>query len=414
MKQWITTLSFLLGILVVHFVELPWIVYIPVAAVGFILFLLHHWHKANPWIMFVWNVCMFGAMYGSIRTQIHVYAADDEEPSPVERISEKARDYSRTCLMKCGIAEEDVAVLNAMLLGNRKDLTKEQKLQFRNAGAQHLLALSGLHLGIFIGALSFLFLKRARFTRWRWFVLTGCLSLLWGYCFLAGMPQSLLRAMLMTTLFYFSLFRTHESRGSLNLINTLLLMLIIDPFCVFDIGTQLSFSAVGAIVWLYPILERIIPYQIFPSNRLGELMRRVWQLFMVSVTAWLGTMPLCLYYFHQFQPWQPLSSVILVPLTSLLLYLALLLMILCVLGLWFVAIPFAKVVALCMQAEYGVLDFAGELPVSTLHCPHIHLGHICLLYLLFFIMGVSIQAPKKVQYVGGLALLFVLVLLFLV
>ena len=305
----------------------------------------------------------------------------------------------------------DLAVLNAMLLGRRADLGKQEVLRFRQAGAQHLLALSGLHLGIFIGIFSFLVLKRARFSRYRWLVLAAVLSLLWAYCLVAGMPQSLLRAMLMASFYYVAAFCDRKVEGSVLLANTLLVMLLIDPLALFDVGTQLSFAAVGSLVWLYPQLDSVFPYEAFPKNRKGVMLRRIWQMLMVSLSAWIGTFPLCAYYFHQFQPWQPLVSLFLIPATAVLLYTALFLLLLCLSNAWFLAVPFGKVVSWWITLENAMLDLAGKLPCSTMSCPAIRWEHVCLLYLLFLFVGVGMQASRKVQLYAFLSILFVLLLL---
>ncbi len=406
MIQWATSISFSLGIWLasMHWIPLEWML----IALAFGLFLLaiqFKW-KGFPRFTFVWNVVLLGSIWFTFRTQIKEHDSSETSSSWITDISHKASDYASGALRESGMDEENVAVLNAMLLGNRKALTIEQKKRFRSAGVQHLLALSGLHLGIFIGLFSFIYLRRARNSPYRWSILFLTLVVLWGYCFVAGMPQSLLRAMLMTTLYYIGLFRSNESWSDINLSNTLLIMLLLDPSSLFDIGTQLSFVAVGALIWLYPVLSGILPQSSFPKGYLGSALYRLWQLFAVSVSAWMGTLPLILLYFHQFQLWQPIASVILVPMTTLLLYMALVLMILCLVGIWFIAKPLSMLVSAFMGVENKVLEFAGALPWSTMRCVSIHPGHVAILYLVFFMMAVCVRSPRKVQLYGFPALLF--------
>lgn len=411
MLQWITVLCLVLGILMAKLVSLP-LVYLCVAFVPGLIMLAYQYRcRGRMWVPLVWNVTLVGAIWFTLRQQMAEQATGDDSPSFVQSLSSQASDHARRSLLESGVSESGVAVLNAMLLGNRGSLTYEQKARYRNAGAQHLLALSGLHLGIFISVLSFILLRRVRYTRWRWPVLLATLSLLWCYCLVAGMPQSLLRAMLMTTLFYLSLSYASESQGSINLANTLLLMLLIDPASLFDIGTQLSFTAVAALIWLYPLFSGIFPAEVFPHNRMGVFLRRFMGLFMVSLAAWLGTMPLCLYYFHQFQPWQPFVGVVLVPLTTLLLYTALLLLVLCILGFCFLTFFLAKGVTLLMLVQNTILDGASALPFSTVSCPGIHLGHIALLYALLFVLWLSLRATAKVQRYCLLEMLLIIFLL---
>ncbi len=413
MRQWVTSAGFALGVFFAATLSLSWVAMSVALAVGCVLLFLDVRRKGNLWMSLVWNVVLAGAMWCTLRQGMHERWGEDGTPSMVERLSRKASSVSRESLMACGMSEEHVSVLNAMLAGDRKSLSAEQKYRFRGAGVQHLLALSGLHLGIFLALFSFLWLRRVRFTRWRWPVLWATMVLLWGYCFLAGMPQSLLRSVLMATLYYMALFRTEESHMGINLAHTMLLMLLIDPMCLFDVGTQLSFSAVAALTWLYPILDSMIPFSPFPADWRERWCKRVWRLFLVSLTAWLGTMPLCLFYFHQFQPWQPLVSVLLVPMTTLLLYLAVVLLLLGLCGLFLLSRPLAWLVGGYMDAENWILDVAGRLPGSTLFCPDIHWGHVVLFYLLLFLLGVGISSPRKVLlWTFPAVLLVFLVLLF--
>ncbi|GEM_PF-6589804 len=414
MLQWVTVISLAVGIATASLFHLSWSWMLVALSLGFVMLLLQFWRKGSPWFTLGFNVILVGAMWCTMRQQMTEQRIADDSPTLVVRFSKRSSDYVRKCLLDSGLSEENVAVLNAMLLGDREPLTQEQKMRFRGAGVQHLLALSGLHLGIFIAILSFLFLRRARFSRWRWPILIASLILLWSYCLMAGMPQSLLRAMLMTTLFYLNLFATSRSHGSITLANTLLLMLLLDPMSLFDIGTQLSFAAVGALIWLCPVISEIVPYYSFPTSRMGSFLRRLWQLSAVSLSAWFGTMPLCLLYFHQFQPWQPLVSIILVPMTTILLYLGLALLFFCLVNIELVSHSLSFALNWFMGLENAMLDFAGMLPGSTMRVPEIHIGHVLLLYILIFVMGVGMQATRKVQYYCLLEIVGILVLLCLV
>lgn len=396
MLQWFTALSFMAGVVIGYAGLLSWRVLVVSLVVGLLLFCLMRGRRVGYLqCVFVFNVTLLGALWYHVRTGGQENK-DDKEESFVSKVSQRASGYAKTCLMESGLRESDVVVLNAMLLGNRKDLPREEKLRFRNAGVQHLLALSGLHLGILIVMLSFLYLRRARFSRWRWHILVPTLLLLWGYCVLAGMPQSLLRAMLMTTLYFVSLYRSSQSHTDITFANTLFLMLLIDPLSLFDIGAQLSFAAVAALIWISPEVCAIFPSQSFPDSHLGKFLHRLWQLFGVSLSAWLGTMPLCLFYFQQFQPWQPLVSVVLVPLASILLYIAVLLLLAAVTHLHILALPLAKVVSYVMILLNTLLDEAGRLPCATVKYKGFSVPEVIVFYLILIAMRVGLQGSFKV------------------
>lgn len=391
---------------------LSWPVLAFAFASGLLMLGLQFKGRGNPWVFLVWNVVVAGAIWGAVRMQYQEPGGRDDSESWVSIVSRHSSDFAHDRLSRSGLEERHVKVLNAMLLGNRKALDQEQKLRFRGAGVQHLLALSGLHLGIFIALLSYVYLRRARFSRWRWPALVATLALLWGYCLVAGMPQSLLRAMLMATLYYISLFSEGRAESSVNLANTLLIMLLIDPMALFDIGTQLSFSAVAALIWVYPSLRAIVPDTAWGDSRGMAQVRSLWSLLMVSVAAWLGTFPLCLFYFHQFQPWQPVVSVLLVPMTMLLLYAALFLFMISSVGLWLLARPLAIAVGWYMEGENAVLDYAAQLPYSTIVCQDIHLGHVALLYLILGILSTALRSTRKIMLLSIPVMVVVFFLLF--
>lgn len=414
MLQWVTAICFSLGVGVASYGILPWPILALGLVVGVLLLVLRFRLRGNFWCSLVVNVFFAGATWFTLRQALAAESNQSEQQTWIESISHSVSDFATERLVQSGVKEENVAVVGAMLLGNRKALSYEQKARFRSAGVQHLLAMSGLHIGIIIGVFSFLFLQRVRYTRWRWPVLLLTLSLLWGYCVVAGMPQSLLRAMLMATLYYLTLFGRGKSQNSINLAHTLLLMLLIDPLCLFDIGTQLSFVAVGALIWLFPAIASIFPVSWFPDGRLGTCLHKVWQLFVVSLAACLGTLPLCMYYFHQFQPWQPLVSVVLVPLTTVFLYMALVLLLFSFTGLWFLAGPIATAINAFLGVENYLLDRAGMLPFGTMTCPSVHWGHVILFYLLYAILLIGVKAPMKARIYAVPSLLFVLLVLYFI
>lgn len=415
--QWITLLSFAFGILLASMIHLPMFWLIVALAVGFLAqFLYRYVHVlSNPWYTFAWNVAVMGAIWFNVRAEYSFSDSSGEEKSFIEAVSQRTASYARDCLVRGGVSEDDATVLGAMLLGDRKSLSREQKMRFREAGVQHLLALSGLHLGIFIGVFSFLFLRRARISRRKWTILFAVLAVLWTYCVVAGMPRSLLRAMIMASLYYLSYFAYSYSRVDVNLATTALIMLLIDPSALFDVGTLLSFSAVGALIWLYPILKSIAYYDpAVKHTRVKRIAYRVWQLACISFAAWLGTMPLCLYFFHQFQPWQPIASILLVPMTTLLLYIAAVFLVLCLLHCWLLASPLALLLTWYMKVENAVLDAAGALPGSTIYRSDMHFGHVLLLYLLFCAMAIGLEGTMKVKWMSLFVMLFTLLVLFLV
>ena len=203
---------------------------------------------------------------------------------------------------------DDYSILAAMTLGDKSAVSREQKEQFSVAGTSHLLALSGLHLGIIYMLLSFLFRSR----RWQLVNQLLIVSSIWVFVLLVGMPSSVVRAAVMITI-YAVVSLLNRSKTPINtLALTAILMLISNPYALFDVGFQLSFSAVLAILLFMPLFNSLftLPFWLSP----------LWKTTAVTVAAQLGTAPLVAYYFGRFSVWFLLANYLAIPLATLILY----------------------------------------------------------------------------------------------
>ena len=214
-------------------------------------------------------------------------------------------------------AQEDYSILSAMVLGDKSGVSKEQKEQFSVAGTSHLLALSGLHLGIIYMLLSSLFRSR----RWQTVNQVLIVVAVWAFVLLVGMPSSVIRAAVMITTL--ALVRV-LNRGAVPL-NSLalaaLIMLMVNPYSLFDIGFQLSFCAVLAILLFTPLIDSLFTTRLSPlTTHLSRLTKSLLSLTTVSIAAQIGTAPLIAYYFGRFSVWFLLANYVAIPLATLILY----------------------------------------------------------------------------------------------
>lgn len=212
---------------------------------------------------------------------------------------------------KAGLQGEELAVVSALTLGDKSELTKELRDVYSMAGASHLLALSGLHLGILLSLFNLFFLRRLRYNRWYFPGVVGAFLFIWGYTFLAGLPASLVRAASM-----YSLLLAATALGrrtlSLNLLSlAVFMMLLVNPAYLSDVGFQLSCVAMMALLTLAPRLSGLY------RTRFRGL-RTVWHTFTAGVAAQAGTAPLIAFYFHLFTPWAPVAGLAALPLTTFL------------------------------------------------------------------------------------------------
>ena len=195
---------------------------------------------------------------------------------------------------KLGFDGDELAVLSALTVGDKDKLSDDIIETYSVSGASHVLALSGLHIGFLY--ILFWYLFRLFWMRWRWLkpcLLLVIVALLWGFAFITGLSSTVVRSVVMFSLLTLSSMQ-HERPLTLNtLAATAFLMLVCRPFWLFDLGFQLSFLAVMAIVIIQPKL-----YALWPVKH--RLLRYLWGLVTVSVSAQLVTAPLILLCFSRF------------------------------------------------------------------------------------------------------------------
>jgi competence protein ComEC len=204
------------------------------------------------------------------------------------------------------------AVLSAITLGYKSELDRQIRRSFSDAGAMHLLAVSGLHVGMVWWILDLILRLPKHTTYWRTTKLFLILLILWFYAGITGFSESVTRSVTMFSLVAFSKTLNRSS----NIFNTLLLsaflLLLLKPDRILEPGFQLSYMAVLGIVTIQPKCSML-----YQSCR--KPVRWVLDLVSVSIAAQLGTLPLVLLYFHQFPVWFLLTNISAIPLVSLIL-----------------------------------------------------------------------------------------------
>ncbi|MDB4303229.1 competence protein ComEC family protein, partial [Desulfosarcina sp.] len=215
-------------------------------------------------------------------------------------------------LKKSDFNENELAIINALLLGQRQDINKEIYNNYTKAGAIHILAVSGLHVGIILLFLSFVFKPIEKLKHGKIIKTILIIIMLWCFAIVAGLSASVTRAVTMFSIISIGL----QFKRATNMFNTvaisMFILLLFKPMFLFDVGFQLSYAAVFAIVSFYPLLYKLIKpkYYIFD---------KFWQVFVVTIAAQFGVVPLSLFYFHQFPGLFFLSNLIIVPLLGFIL-----------------------------------------------------------------------------------------------
>ena len=250
---------------------------------------------------------------------------------------------------RLGFEKDALALLSALTLGEKRDFPKDLKEAYSVAGASHILALSGLHLGILYMLLSFAVPLRGRNVYYRILRELLILFALWGFAFVAGLSPSVVRSATLFTLMSFGRLFGYDVSSVNSLSFAAIIMLLFSPHLLFDVSFQLSFSAVLVILLLAPLLQKSMGVY-----EHGVLYGYIANLFIISLVAQLGVMPFVWYYFGVFPVYFLLTNLFVVPLAFVVISL--------VLVIWiFSFVPFLQhAVAWLLAQVIALMNFGVE------------------------------------------------------
>lgn len=305
--------------------------------------------------------------------------------SSFERTILKAQDFRQQAeqqLHTLHIGEQDFAVIAAMAMGDKSALNQETKEAYSISGTSHILAVSGLHIGI-IFQLIILLLGGKRRSK-----LTIILSttIVWAYVIFIGFPASAVRAATMLSIYSMVLLSLRPDPTLNTLALAYIIMVLVNPFNIFDIGFQMSFLAVGSILLFYPLF-----FCLLSSH--SNIIRAIWGLFCVSLAAQIGTLPLIVFYFGRISCYSLITSFIAIPAATLILYLCVLLFILSPLTyISFLASPIEGLMQLVINVLTSITQFINTAFRLTSMLPGASIEHVHLSLLQLAILYVAILA----------------------
>ncbi|WP_439132011.1 ComEC/Rec2 family competence protein [Polaribacter sp.] len=263
--------------------------------------------------------------------------------------SAKFRNKVQESLKKYHFGKDEFAVINALLLGQRQEISKELSSNYAKAGAIHILAVSGLHVGIILWILTWLLQPLERLPKGK-IIKTVCIVLLlWMFAFIAGLSASVTRAVTMFTFLAIGLSFQRKNIVLFSLISSMFFLLLFKPMFLFDVGFQLSYLAVFGIIFIQPKLFK----QYTPIFWLDK---KIWEITSVSVAAQIGVLPLSLFYFHQFPGLFMVSNLVIIPFLSAILVGGILIILFALIGILpqFVASIYGEIIALLNTFVYWV------------------------------------------------------------
>ena len=291
--------------------------------------------------------------------------AFDAKPTWQETLEQKAKQIQTSLiarLERSGVSPRTLALSEALVVGKKDDLKRETRQAYNRVGAGHLLALSGTHIGIIYGFMYLIFIRWVCFSRRRWYALPLILLCLWGYALVAGMPVSLVRAALMLSIFTIISLMQYDTDPLHPLALSAIIILLIAPTDLLSVSFQLSFAAVFFLIALWePLREK---YPVLPWEM---------RLLAVSFIAQLGILPLLLHYFHQLPLLGPLLSLVMIPLTTVIIWLTLAAMLLPI-------APIGWLLNAVVSLQQQTIDLTSRIPYVTLTDIHLTEGTVVLIY----------------------------------
>jgi competence protein ComEC len=298
--------------------------------------------------------------------------------------------------------KEVLGITEAMLLGDKSEVPKEVITNYASAGVLHILAISGLHVGILFALLNFmtrplLFLKKGKYIRWVFVML-----FMWGFALLVGLASSVVRAVAMFSFVGIALCISGRFTVLHSLVSAAFVSLLFNPFFLFDVGFQLSYSAVLFLVVLQPFLARL-------WRPKYKVLVYFWNLITVSIAAQIGVLPLSLFYFHQFPSLFVLSNLVILPFVGLVLFWALLVLLFALSGwvLPFFVKRFTDFVLLLNE----FVDWVAMQEAYIFENVYFPSGYVWTSYVCIILGIVSLKKKKKgVLFVFSCALVFFLLL----
>lgn len=313
--------------------------------------------------------------------------------------AQKVRDYFVKTLSNSGLKGREFAVATALILGQNDMLDSETLQEYSGSGVTHILSVSGLHVGVIYLVINFLlgFLNKKK---WQQYLKTSIILLSIGaYALLTGLSPAVNRAALM---FSFITIGNMTNRY-VHIINSLsvsaFILLLVNPWVLTNIGFQLSYIAIIGIVSLNKPIESLWS----PKNRILDYL---WQMISVSFAAQIATVPLTLFYFHQFPQYFIPANLVAIPLSSVVIYSGLL-----VLATSFLPIVshfFGIITNFLLFCMNSAIAFIEHLPHAVLSITNVYFKEMLLLYFLITAIFLLFKLKKKYYLFASASVLILL------
>jgi competence protein ComEC len=295
--------------------------------------------------------------------------------------------------------QKERGLAEALLIGYKNDLDKDLSTAYANTGTVHIIAISGMHLGLIYGLLLTLLKPLGRRKVFQWLQTILILFILWAFSFLCGAQPSILRSTFMFSFILVGKLSGRSSSAYNSLAASAFLLLCMDPFSFWDIGFQLSYAAVTSILLFY----KPISSWYYSENK---LIHAAWDLIAISIAAQILTMPIAIFHFHQFPVLFILANIIAVPLSGVILLGEILLYLISFVP-WFASLT-GKTLSLLIGVMDHYIQNIDSIPGNTItdlqiiDCQLL----LCFCIILLLVLFIHLRRPLYFFFTGYVILLF--------
>ncbi len=333
------------------------------------------------------------SIFAQIYTNTNSIKISDKIERNIWYYSDHLRNKIIANLEKNNFSKDELQVVNALILGQQQDISKEIIKDYQYAGAIHILSVSGLHVGFILLFITFLLKPLPKNKLGNIIRLLTIIISLWGFAILAGLSPSVVRSV---TMFSFVAFGMYLKRST-NIFHTLLvsmfLILFFQPSFLFDVGFQLSYLSLFFILWLQPLISNLWE----PKNKIVSYF---WDILTVSFAAQIGAFPLSIFYFHQFPGLFFITNLIIIPFLILIMGLGVLVMVLAAFD--FVPMIAMKTLEYCLYILNKIINWVASFEQFIINDIPINWQTLFCLYLLIITVIVLFKRPTYSKIVVAL------------
>lgn len=295
------------------------------------------------------------------------------------------------------LTEKNSSIMKSIILGEYSYLEENDIQQFRDLGLAHILAVSGLHIGIFTGLLVLMF---AYIGLDRKINITLTIIIIWIYAYIIGSPASVLRSNIMFTVLLLSQLWAKPYDSINTLFFALLILVTVNPFRIFDIGFQLSFAATFSIIYFTPRLSRMLYSK--ESNIIRSLV--------AIISVQIGLLPILAYHFNRVPLISIVANLLLVPLFSICLVLSIFLLLFAFIS-GYIASSIGIVINNLLNFQLLGIEILNNFPILNIKLPSPSVIEIIIYYFLIFILIGIINIKRLDKRINKVVIFYVLLVI---